>query len=163
MRIYYHGSHYHYSGDEYKELIIITRENCPDCGSSKIVEQYRQGNIVCTNCGLVLDKVIETSSSPIYNSDDMQSRSRFGPPITNLRPDYGLHTDISTTSRDAYGSKINSFTRQRMRRLRWINSRTSKSEIRNLRTALRELKRLSATLQLPQEAQSTASYYYRKF
>ena len=49
-----------------------------------------------------------------------------------------------------------------MRRLRWINARTSKSEIRNLRTALRELKRLGAALDLPTEAQSTASYYYRK-
>jgi transcription initiation factor TFIIB len=49
-----------------------------------------------------------------------------------------------------------------MRRLRWINTRTSKSEIRNLRTALRELKRLGAALDLPTEAQSTASYYYRK-
>lgn len=140
----------------------MTNESCPDCGSKKIIEQYKQGNVVCTDCGLVVDKVIETAAIPTYGTEDHANKSRGGPPVTNLRPDYGLSTDISNTSRDAFGSRISNITRQRMRRLRWINSRTSKSEIRNLRTALRELKRLGAALQLPQETQSTASYYYRK-
>ena len=136
--------------------------NCPDCGSQKIVEQYRDGNVVCTNCGLVIDRVIEASSGPIYNAEDKYNKTQAGPPTSNLRADFGLSTDISSTSRDAFGTKLNSSTRQKMRRLRWVNSRTSKSEIRNLRTALRELKRLGAALQLPQQTLSTASHYYRK-
>ena len=139
----------------------MKKQNCPDCGSSAISEQYRDGNVVCTNCGLVLDKIIETSSAPAYNNEE-GNRIRSGPPISNLRADYGLSTDISTISRDAFGGRLSSITRQKMRRLRWVNSRTSKSEIRNLRTALRELKRLSATLHLPSETQSTASFYYRQ-
>jgi transcription initiation factor TFIIB len=141
---------------------MVTNQTCPDCGSTKIAEQYRDGNVVCTSCGLVLDKIIESSSSPIYSNEDLNNKATSGPPVSNLRADYGMSTDISTISRDAYGSKLSSITRQKMRRLRWINSRTSKSEIRNLRTALRELKRLGASLQLPQETQSTASYYYRQ-
>lgn len=142
------------------DKMINTR--CTDCGSNKIAEKYRDGIVVCTACGLVLDRIIESSSSPIYNKEDMQNKSTSGPPISILRADYGLSTDISSTSRDAYGGKISSLTRQKMRRLRWVNSRTSKSEIRNLRTALRELKRLAASLNLPQETQSTASFFYRR-
>ncbi len=107
----------------------MPNESCPDCGSTKIAEQYRQGNIVCTDCGLVVDKIIESAASPTYNNEDHAAKSQAGPPVTNLRPDYGLSTDISNTSRDAFGSRLTNVTRQRMRRLRWINSRTSKSEM----------------------------------
>jgi transcription initiation factor TFIIB len=135
---------------------------CSDCGSTKLVEQYRDGHYVCGDCGLVLEKIIDNSASPIYSAEDRDTRAQSGPPVTNLRPDYGLSTQIGHSNRDAYGGKLSNLTRHKMRRLRWINARTSKSEIRNLRTALRELKRLGAALELPQEAMSTASYYYRK-
>ncbi len=140
----------------------MSRNTCSDCGSEKLVERYEEGTIVCSECGLVADTIIETSGTPIYNNDDQTNKSNGGPPINNLKADYGLSTDIGTVSRDAYGSKLKSSTRHKMRRLRWINARTSKSEIRNLRSALRELKRFSSLLHLPQEAQATASLYYRK-
>ncbi|MDH5404336.1 MAG: transcription initiation factor IIB [Candidatus Heimdallarchaeota archaeon] len=140
----------------------MIRESCPDCGSNKVVEQFRQGHVVCSDCGLVLDRIIDMSSQNFSSVDNGGNNLRTGPPVSNLRPDYGLSTDIGNGSRDASGTKLTSLTRHKMRRLRWMNARTSKSEIRNLRTALRELKRLAAALQLPQEAQSTASFYYRK-
>ena len=140
----------------------MNRKICTDCGSDKIIERYEEGTIVCSDCGLVIDRVIETSGAPVYKNSEQANRAQSGPPINNLKADYGLSTDISTVSRDAYGSKLKSATRHKMRRLRWINARTSKSEIRNLRTALHELKRFASLLHLPQEAQATASLYYRK-
>ncbi len=110
-------------------------------------------------CGL---KIIDASGTPAYNNETSVNKQRNGPALSNLKADYGLATEIGNSTSDAYGSKISSITRHKMRRLRWINSRSSKSEIRNLRTALRELKRLSAALGLPQETQATASFYYRK-
>lgn len=139
----------------------MTGENCSDCGSSKLIEQYASGNIVCSDCGLVNDKIIEAVGVATYSNEDVNTKAHSAP-ISHLKADYGLSTDIGSSSRDAYGTKLNSMTRHKMRKLRWLNSRTSKSEIRNLRTALRELKRLSAALQIPQQCQSTASFYYRK-
>jgi transcription initiation factor TFIIB len=133
--------------------------SCTDCGSTKIVTRFNEGHTVCSACGLVLDQVIDTTGRPVYN--DSQSTSQSGPAISNLKADYGLSTEIGSSS-DAFGGRLSSSTRHRMRRLRWINSRSSKSEIRNLRTALRELKRLAASLGINQETQSTASMYYRK-
>jgi len=138
----------------------MENKSCSDCGSKKLVKS--RSDFVCGDCGLVIDKIIDSSGTPTYVDSDGSSRARTGAPISNLRADYGLSTEIGTSNRDAYGGKLSSMTRHRMRRLRWINARTSKSEIRNLRTALRELKRLGAALDLPTEAQSTASYYYRK-
>lgn len=140
----------------------MTQNRCSDCGSTKITEKYRDGIIVCTACGLVIDRVIETSGILIYNREGMENKGTSGPPVSNLRSDYGMSTEISSTSRDAYGNKISSLIRQKMRRLRSIHSQTPKSEIRNLRIALRELKRLGATLNLPQDTQITASFYYRR-
>ncbi len=134
---------------------------CPECRSSQLIERYEAGSIVCSECGLVIDKIIETSGQPVYQNEDGQVRGRSGPPISNLKADYGLSTDIGN-NKDAYGAKLKTTTRHKMRRLKWINARSSKSEIRNLRTALRELKRYGGMLHLPQEALSTASLYYRK-
>lgn len=122
---------------------------------------YAAGDVVCKNCGIVQEKIIESTGSRIYNNDDA-SKSRNGPAISFLKADMGLSTEIGSSSTDVYGAKLSSSTRYRLRRLRYINARSSKSEIRNLRTALRELKRLAASLGLPTEAQSTASLYYRK-
>lgn len=138
-------------------------ERCPDCGGTTLIERYREGMIVCANCGLVVDRIIESGSEiRSFNAQERNMRERTGSPTNNLRADYGLATEIGNASRDAYGSRINATIRNRMRRLKWLNSRTSKSEIRNLRIALRELKRLSAALEISQETSSTASLYYRK-
>ncbi|MCY3410475.1 MAG: transcription initiation factor IIB [Candidatus Heimdallarchaeota archaeon] len=138
---------------------MINRNSCPECNSNNLVNTT--SNVVCGSCGLVLEKIIDTTGTPTYNTNEINT-SRAGPALTNLKADYGLSTEIGTASSDAMGSKLSSAQRHRMRRLRWINSRSSKSEIRNLRTALRELKRLSAALGLNSETQSTASLYYRK-
>ncbi len=138
-------------------------ETCTDCGSTKLIEMYREGNIVCGDCGLVIEKIIDSRSEVIsYRSSTGATIERTGSPISNLRPDLGFSTEIGNQSHDAYGSRLSPKIRERMRRLRWLNSRTSKSEIRNLRVALRELKRLAAALQLSQDTSSTASMYYRK-
>lgn len=137
--------------------------SCSDCGSKTLIERYREGTIVCASCGLVVDTIIDSGSEVrSFNVDERAARERTGGPVTNLRADLGLSTQIGNTNRDAMGGRISGKIRDRMRRLKWLNSRTSKSEIRNLRVALRELKRLSAALQLSQETSSTASMYYRK-
>jgi transcription initiation factor TFIIB len=136
---------------------------CTDCGSKTLIERYREGTIVCADCGLVIDTIIDSGSEVrSFNVDERSARERTGGPVTNLRADLGLSTQIGDSDRDAMGGKITNTMRDRMRRLKWLNNRTSKSEIRNLRVALRELKRLAAALQLSQETSSTASIYYRK-
>lgn len=135
---------------------------CSDCGSTDFADMYASGDIVCKKCGVVASKIIDTTGTPNYNVETNPNKKRSGPALSNLKADFGLATEIGSSNSDAYGGRISSVTRHKMRRLRWINSRSSKSEIRNLRVALRELKRLSSALGLPQEAQSTASLYYRR-
>ena len=136
---------------------------CPDCGGSKLVSQYDRGQVVCINCGLVVDQVIDLGpETRCYDSDESNARARSGAPVTSLRPDLGLSTKISTSRTDAKGQRIAPSMINRMRRLRWLNSRTNKSEIRNLRIALRILKQVGANFDLSQDILETASLYYRK-
>ncbi len=138
-------------------------EKCTDCGSTRIIERYREGTIVCSDCGLVIDQIIDSRSEvTTHITNNGEKIARTGAPVTVLRADMGLSTEIGYHNRDANGGKISVLTRDRLRRLRWLNSRTSKSEVRNLRVALRELKRMSSTLELSQNTSSTASMYYRK-
>ncbi len=117
---------------------------------------------VCGDCGLVIDKIIVNTKG--YNDHNYNSYEniRAGSIVSNLKADYGLITEIDSSNRDANGYQINNVMAYRMKRLRWINQTSSSSEIRNLKIAIRELKRLGALLKLPNEVLSTASRYYRK-
>ena len=117
---------------------------------------------VCGDCGLVIDKIIVNTKGYNDRNYNLYENIRAGSIVSNLKADYGLVTEIDSSNRDANGYQINNVMAYRMKRLRWINQTSSSSEIRNLRIAIRELKRLGALLKLPNEVLSTASRYYRK-
>ena len=137
---------------------------CADCGLKKIKENYKQGELVCTNCGLVAEKIIETRHEEKHfsKSQTYGEFKRTGLPLNNLKADLGLSSEISSLSQDAFGRKIPLKTKYRMKKLRWLNSISTKSETRNLKAALKELKTLAEQINLPEEIAATASIYYRK-
>jgi len=40
---------------EEKKKNIYEIDKCPECGSSQLVRDYERGELVCSNCGLVID------------------------------------------------------------------------------------------------------------
>ncbi|MGB6628746.1 MAG: transcription initiation factor IIB, partial [Nitrososphaeraceae archaeon] len=88
----------------------------PDCGE-----------IICSNCGMVLSDKIQESSRPekrTFNSSDRDNRDRTGIPTSLARHDMGLATTIANTDRDASGHKIDATMRSTMNRLRVWHFRT---------------------------------------
>ncbi|MHA1260043.1 MAG: transcription initiation factor IIB, partial [Candidatus Heimdallarchaeaceae archaeon] len=63
---------------------------------------------------------------------------------------------------DIFGKKLDPNVVAKMRRLRWLNKRDSRSQIRNLRIALRELKRIASQLEISEEIAEAAAKTYRK-
>jgi len=70
---------------------------CPECGSDEIVTDADQGELVCDDCGLVLDEQ-QIDRGPewrAFNHSERQSKSRVGAPITETMHDRGLTTTPS--------------------------------------------------------------------
>ncbi|MFW9994953.1 MAG: transcription initiation factor IIB family protein [Candidatus Odinarchaeota archaeon] len=139
-----------------------TRTNCPECESKHLVED--RGSLICSQCGLVVSGGTIFELGPEWRSYSMQeekNRSRGGDPLSPLSVD-GLRTRISKSLTDAYGKKISSEVRYDFIRMSNIDNRTRHGEIRNLRIALKELKRIKSQLELNEGIAKSSSLIYRK-
>jgi transcription initiation factor TFIIB len=139
---------------------------CPECGSRNLVQDYERAELVCSECGLVVDAefVDEGPEWRAFANDQRMKRSRVGAPMTYTIHDKGLSTMIDWRNRDSYGKSISSKNRAQLYRLRkWQRRiRVSNATERNLAFALSELDRMASALGLPRTVRETAAVVYRK-
>ncbi|WP_415380942.1 transcription initiation factor IIB [Halosimplex sp. TS25] len=139
---------------------------CPDCGSEELVKSADRGELVCDDCGLVVE---EGTIDPgpewrAFTHSERQEKSRVGTPTTRTMHDKGLTTTIDWRDEDAYGRAISSRKRSQMHRLRkWQERiRTKDAGERNLQFALSEVDRMASALGVPRSAREVASIVYRR-
>ncbi|MFO8110520.1 MAG: transcription initiation factor IIB [Thermoplasmata archaeon] len=140
-------------------------EECPECGSKHLAQDYDRGELVCEECGLVVDDQY-VDEGPEWRAFDMQqeqSRARTGAPMTQMVHDKGLSTGIDQSNRDSYGRSIPSKKKAQIYRLRkWQRRiRVSDATERNLAYALTELDRMASTMGLPKNIRESAAVIYR--
>jgi len=110
---------------------------CPECGGKTIPIQEK-GEIVCSQCGLVIsERILDIS------------HTRTGSPISILLPDMGLSTIID---------KSNIKSPDLKRAAKW-NSRMTWDK-RNMLIATTELKRIASNLNLPNHVKKAAIRLY---
>jgi transcription initiation factor TFIIB len=147
--------------DPHKEAI----RTCPDCHATDVISDANRGEIICTNCGLVLDAHIVDQGPEwrAFSSEERDKRSRVGSPMTYTVHDKGLSTMIDWRNRDAYGKKLAPNRRAQIYRLRkWqIRTRVHSSIDRNLAYAMSELDRLTSQLGVPRPVKEAAAILYR--
>ncbi len=153
-----------YKSKEHPSVEKISR--CPECGSRKLSQDYDRGELVCEECGLVIDETY-IDQGPEWRSFDSQDegdKSRAGPPMSEMMHDKGLSTNISTSDRDSYGRSIPSKNRAQVYRLRkWQRRiRVSSAKERSLVSALKEINRITSTMGLPKNIRETAARLYRE-
>ena len=141
-------------------------QQCPECGSSRLMRDYECAEIVCMNCGFVIAAKL-TDRGPEWRAfDDEQraKRTRVGAPLTFTIHDKGLSTMIDLHDRDIYGKRLTPGQRAQIYRLRkWQRRiRVSDATERNLAFALSEISKIANTLNLPKNILETASVIYRK-
>jgi transcription initiation factor TFIIB len=125
--------------------------SCPECGG-KTISVQEKGEIVCGQCGLVVnERILDTSHSDkrAFTKQEKQKRERTGSPISILLPDMGLSTIIDKT-------KIKSPDLKRA--AKW-NSRMTWDK-RNMLIATTELKRIASNLNLPDHVKKAAIRLY---
>ena len=139
---------------------------CTECGSENLVKDADRGELVCNDCGLVVE---EGNIDPgpewrAFNHQERQEKSRVGAPTTKTMHDKGLTTTIDWKDKDAYGRSISSKKRSQMHRLRkWQERiRTKDAGERNLQFALSEIDRMASAMGVPQSVREVASVMYRR-
>ncbi len=152
--------------NEQKKRNIEEIEKCPECGSTQLVRDYERGELICRNCGLVIDEsyIDQGPEWRAFDSEQTESRARTGSPMTYTIHDKGLSTDISWKNKDSFGKSIPTRNRAQLYRLRKWQKRikVSNAAERNLSQALQELERMSSNLSIPQDVRETAAVIYRK-
>ncbi len=149
---------------EEKEVEYI--EDCPECGSRSLTKDYERAEIICSDCGRVIDEKLMDLGPEwrAFDSEQRTKRSRVGAPMTYTIHDKGLSTVIDWRNKDSYGNDIAPKKRAQMYRLRkWQQRiRVSNATERNLAFALTELDRAASRLTLTKNVRETASMMYRR-
>ncbi len=139
---------------------------CPECGSIHLSKDYSRAELVCNDCGLVIDEDLIDHGPEwrAFDSEQRDKRARTGAPMTYTIHDKGLSTMIGWQNRDSYGKSIPPRNRAQLYRLRkWQRRvRISDATERNLAIALSELDRMASGLSLPRTVRETAAMIYRK-
>lgn len=130
------------------------------------MRDYDAAEIVCVNCGCVIQEKLADTRPEWRAFDDEQKakRTRVGAPLTFTIHDKGLSTVIDWRDKRAMGKRDDPSQRLELYKLRkWQRRvRVSDATERNLATALSELSKLSSSLNLPKNILETASVTYRR-
>ena len=134
-------------------------KKCPECGSINLFWNREKGEIICRDCGLVVeDKMVDFGQEWREGEESQGERKgRAGAPMTYTQYDQGLGTEIGTSS-DLYS--LEGKDRNKFFRLRKWQYRISTAIERNLKLALAELKRVSSYLKLPKSVEEEAARIY---
>jgi len=131
----------------------VSSEICPECDGN-IISLNQIGEIVCSQCGLVIsERSVDVSHSDkrAYTSQEKKQREHTGAPISSLLPDMGLTTVIN--KKDIKDPDLK-------RAVKW-NTRIT-WEKRNLLIATTELKRICSNLNLPSFIKLEAIKLYKE-
>ncbi len=139
---------------------------CPNCDSTDFTRDKKRAEIVCKDCGCLVDQSIIDPGPEwrAFEPEEREEKSRSGGPLILAKPDKGLTTQIDRFNIDGNGNQISQKTAKQMSGLRRWHQRASISSSleRNLKTAFRELRRITAALELPNSVAEETAKKYRK-
>ncbi len=140
--------------------------SCPECGGKSLTRDYERAELICNDCGRVVDDDIIDYGPEwrAFDSEQMNRRSRTGAPMNYLVHDKGLSTTIDWRNQDSAGRPIGGRKMAQLYRMRkWQQRvRISNAKERNLAIALVELSKFASKLNLSKNVREAASVVYRK-
>lgn len=150
---------------EAKAEAATERLVCPECGSENIVEDPDTGELICGECGLVLEeRPIERGPEwRAYTAEEREAKERVGAPTTPLLHDRGLTTEIDWRDRDAFAKTLSPERKAQMQRMRqWHERLRAAGRERSLRYALGEIGRMAAALAIPRRTREETAIIFRR-
>ncbi|MFX0009126.1 MAG: transcription initiation factor IIB family protein [Candidatus Hermodarchaeota archaeon] len=146
--------------NNYRELIKIKnveQDNLPsgECCANPCIEE-RDGNKVCLNCGIIMERTYVGNERRAYTIEEIQSRRRTEPRWR----DFGPRTMLPTTKTDSKGKSIGPKEQALFSRLSKIQNSLISSIERNFWEAKPKLKMLTSKLNIPEYISETAWKIY---
>jgi transcription initiation factor TFIIB len=140
----------------------LTIEKCSECGSSLLLRDPENAEIVCGKCGYVITTK-QTNNGPewrAFTPEERKEKVRVGAPQTYMIHDKGLSTKIDWRDINSYAPEKKA---QLHRLRRWQQRlRVSNSSEKSLAAALSAIYRIADTLNLPKNVTESAAVIYRK-
>ena len=137
---------------------MVYVKRCPECGSVDLTYDEQRGEVVCNECGLIVEeKMVDSGQDAGGQFDKSDKRGRSGAPMSMQKFDKGLTTNVGEIS-DIY--KLEAGQTRKFLRLKKWQERVSTSIERNLRLAMAELRRVASFLNLPSVVRDEASRVY---
>jgi len=133
-------------------------KRCPECNSTNLIYDDAKGELICGDCGLLVEEEMVDTSHELRSFDKSEKKSRGGAPISIQKFDKGLTTNIGEIA-DIYRLNSSQQTRKYLRLKKW-QERVSTSIERNLRLAMSELRRVASFLDLPSVVKDEAARVY---
>ncbi len=134
------------------------KRRCPECGSKNLIYDEQHGEIICANCGLVIEEKMIDVGKDWRQFEDTKRHGRAGAPISMQKFDLGLSTNVGRAA-DIYQLGSDKKTKKFFRLKKW-QERVGTSIERNLRLALAELVRIVSYLNLPNIVREEAARLY---
>ena len=73
----------------------LSVERCPECGTSLLIRDQERAEVVCTNCGFVVDTIADRGPEwRAFTPEQQAKKVRVGAPYTFTIHDKGLSTKI---------------------------------------------------------------------
>jgi len=133
-------------------------KRCPECDSINLTYDEQRGEVICSDCGLVVEeKMVDTGQEMYGKSESGEKKGRGGAPLSIQKFDKGLTTNVGEIS-DIY--KLEGGATRKFLRLKKWQERVSTSIERNLRLALAALRRVASILNLPNDVRDEAARIY---
>ena len=126
----------HFTGQQriVKEIVEVSKSAsqpmCSSCRSKAVIFDDLTGEIVCTQCGMVISDRQMTLEKAFKSNDTT------GMPFSLAYPDKGLSTVITNSNTDAAGTLLNHDQITNVNKIRYYNRLSnSKNHTRNLKNA----------------------------
>ncbi len=136
----------------------MTKKKCPECGSLSLIFDESKGELICANCGLVVEEQPLERGREWREFEEGKRRGRAGAPLSIQKFDLGLSTSVGKNI-DLYRLSTEKKIRKFFRLKKW-QERVGTSIERNLRLAMGELTRISSYLNLPNLIRDEAARLY---
>ncbi len=143
------------------QKFISDKRGFPSCKKNIAITDYETGEVICQNCGEVLQEKIEDYGKEwrLFDID----RIRVGTRTSLAAYDMGLSTVIGAVSIDGKGKPLSNSMKYAVKRLKIQDSRSQvPTNIKKHSAAFHELYRLRDKLALSDTIMEKAAYIYRK-
>jgi len=146
------------------QKLISNEREILSCSESIKITDFETGEVICQNCGEVLQDKISSDRKDSNVFTTSEYTSHFGSKSSLRFHDMGLATIIGKFNHDSTGKPVEYKMRPVMNRMRFWDARshTKNSSERNLRTALSEMEKLKEKLCLSDAVIERSAYIYRK-